>query len=428
MDKEQVVQDENNINESFTNNAVDPEVSVQNMDNIVGGNGTVDENLSNDEFNAVSSFNTIQNSIEAKDDFSKPEFSDGSESVDEDSSNVIKEVEEVKVKPKKKINITLVVIIGIVVLFGGVMLLMNQGTSGNNVFQGEGEGEEETIVVKTGTEWGNKYLAYMMKEKPNLTTYEISFVNVNTSSEPEMFLKYKDNNGVDTLKMLYIADGDVYETKYYHNYKLRYIYSLQEKGTHWYIFISTNKNYGNYTKISKIIDKMAFDADIKTTNDSELIEYGKKYFDSDYQLVFYTVKEGQHEENYRTFITKYDTYDKQMKDVASKLFEKYKDVEYVPDKPEDSPNITFGGREYYYGNYYASIPAKEDVEGSFPHTAVLTFNKNKTIIIEGILYNYEYVSDGLYFKLYSNEKEVGSVSLYQSGIFSFKGVNYSYKK
>ena len=169
------------------------------------GDGTIDENASNDEFNTVGSFNTIQNSIESNDDFSKPEFSDGSESVDEDSSNVIKEVEEVKVKPKKKINITLVVIIGIVLLFGGVILLMNQGTSGNNVFQGEGEGEEETIVVKTGTEWGNKYLAYMMKEKPNLTTYEISFVNVNTSSEPEMFLKYKDNNGVDTLKMLYIA-------------------------------------------------------------------------------------------------------------------------------------------------------------------------------------------------------------------------------
>lgn len=424
MDKEQVVQEENVVSDSSFDNTVGSEVSAQNVDS----NDTASENISNDDLNVVDSFNTIQNPIDVKDEFSKPEFSDGSEKADTDNSNVTVEQEVVKTKPKKKINVTLVVIIGMVVLFGGVILLMNQGASGNHVFQGEGEGEEEIIVVKTGTDWGNKYLSYMMREKPDLTTYEISFVNLNESSEPEMLLKYKDNNGVDTLKMLYIADGDVYETKYYHNYKLRYIYSLQDKSTEWYIFISTNKNYGNYTMLSKIIDKMAFDADIKTTNDSELIEYGKKYYDSDYQLIFYTVKEGQHEENYRTFITKYDTYDKQMKDTASKLLEKYKDVEYVPDVPEELPNITFGGREYYYGNYYASIPAKQDVEGSFPHTAVLTFNKNKTIIIEGILYNYEYVSDGLYFKLYSNEKEVGSVSLYQSGIFSFKGVNYSYKK
>ena len=67
----------------------------------------------------------------------------------------------------------------------------------------------------------------------------------------------------------------------------------------------------------------------------------------DYQLVFYTVKEGQHEENYRAFITKYDTYDEQMKDVASKLFEKYKDYKF-----NFEGSYRYELFEEYYKRYY----------------------------------------------------------------------------
>ena len=435
MDNEQVLRDDISLKDSVvvTENSTDvSNVDVDGDPKEVSNSDNFSESiLSGDDFSRNEFSNVNQNAEVVSDDFSKPEFSNGNENVNADNhvDNETESIEaSVQVKPKKRINVTLIVIVGIVILFGGVMLLMNQGTSGNNNFQGENvrEEQEEKIVVNTGTDWGNLYLTYMISKKPDLLTYEISFIDTNKDNIPEMLLKYKDNNDVDTLKMLYIVDDEVYETKYYHNYKIRYIYSLQSKESEWYIFISTNKNYGTYTMIKKIIDKMAFDADIKTTNDTELIDYGKKYFDSDYKLVFYTVKEGQHEKNYRTFITKYDTYAKQIEDTHNNLYEKYKGVVVTGNNPTESDNVTFGGKQFYYGDYYASIPATE--EGVFAHTAVLTFNKNKTLIVEGILYNYEYKGDGNYLQLYSDNKEVGTVTFSISGIFIFNGIEYSYNK
>ena len=84
------------------------------------------------------------------------------------------------------------------------MLLMLLGNRGGNFNGGNEQKEEEKIKVSTGTEWGNKYLTYLMTEKPELKTYEVSFINVDDTEEPEMFVKYIDNSDKQSLKIFYI--------------------------------------------------------------------------------------------------------------------------------------------------------------------------------------------------------------------------------
>lgn len=342
-----------------------------------------------------------------------------------EANQPVQEVEQ-PVKQKKKINQTLIIVIVAGVVLAVVALLLSQGAKGGNVYQDEEEKEQE-IKVKTGTDWGNKYLTYMLKNKPNLETYEISFLDVDDNGVPEMFLRYIDNTDIVTLKILYIEDDDVYETKYYHDYRIRYIYSLKDKTTSWYLFMTTTKHYGTYTMISKIIDKMAFDSDIKATNDQELIQYGKAYYDTDYELTFYNIKKDNHENDYKNFIKKYDSYVEKMDEVRSKVEEKYKDYEYSEDKPVVLDSVSISGRIYKYGNYYAQIPANEN-EDIIEHTEVIVLNDDGTIILRGVLYKYSISNKGDTIELKTDTGMTYALGLTSSGVFSCDGLSFVYKE
>lgn len=325
-------------------------------------------------------------------------------------------------KPKKKVNKTLIIIIVFVVIFGGVMLLMNGG--GNNALGGEVPEEEKEIKVNVGTKWGNQYLTYMIKNKTDLEKYEISFVDFNNDDTPEMLLQYIDNSDLKALKILYVADDEVYETKYYHDYRIRYIYSLKSKSTDWYLFLTSSKHYGSYTMLSKIVDSMAFDSDIKARNDNELIKYGKEYFDTDYSLVFYNVEKDSSEDDFKNFIAKYDDYNKKMLDTKKKVEEKYKDVEVTEEVvEEETDTIYLAGRVYNYGNYYAYItPSSESELEQEPYTGAITLNRDGTIIVEGVLYEYELKKDGS--GLVCGYLDIDFES---NGVFNFAGYSYTYK-
>lgn len=325
-------------------------------------------------------------------------------------------------KPKIKINKTVIIILVIVVVFGGVMLMMNGG--GTNTRVGEVAEEEQEIKVNVGTTWGNQYLTYMMKNKNNLEKYEISFVDFNNDDTPEMLLQYIDNSELKALKILYIADDEVYETKYYHDYRIRLIYSLKTKTTDWYLFLTTSKHYGSYTMLSKIVDSMAFDSDIKARNDNELIKYGKEYFDTDYSLVFYNVNKNSSEDDFRNFIAKYDGYKKKIDEMKSNVESKYSGVEIQEEIVEESNTVFISGREYHIGNYYALIEEKDDEEQVIDsYTAAITLNKNGTIIVNGILSDYTVDPKGGSITCGSH-----NVGLESSDIFDFNGHLYYYKE
>lgn len=323
-------------------------------------------------------------------------------------------------KPKKKINKTLIIVLILVVIFGGVMLMMNRGTDPNYNGNNDEEKEQE-IKVNTGTDWGNAYLTYMLKNKKDLDTYEIAFIDVDYDGTPEMFLKYLDKTKVESLKILYIEDGSVYETKYYHDYRIRYIYSLKDQTTEWYLFLTSTKHYGTYTMISKMIDNMAFDSDIKATNDSELIQYGKKYFDTDFEIVFYNIRRDSHEDDYRDFIVKYEGYNKKVEETKEKTESKYEDYEYKEEVVVTKDFVNIAGREYKYGYYTADIP--ENVEENIPaYTGAIVLNNDGTIIVDGKLFTYEVDEDNGTLEL-----AVGySVKLDQSNVFVYKSHSYTY--
>lgn len=298
------------------------------------------------------------------------------------------QVEGTPLPKKKKVNKTLVIVLIFVVIFGGVMLLMNMGNKGKNNNNNNQEQKEEQIKVNTGTEWGDKYLTYMMTYKKELKTYEVSFINIDDTPEPEMFVKYIDNSDKESMKIFFIADdGYVYETKYYRDYRIRYIYSLKDKTIDWYLYLTTTKNYGSYTMISKIVDNMAFDADIKATNDALLIEYGKRYYDTDYQPVFYTIKELSMEDDFKEFVSKYDGYNKKVEETKEQILDKYKDYEFKEEVKEEKDSIGIAGKVYKYGSYYTIVPAEPD-QGTKECIKVITLYEDGKISVDGVLYEY----------------------------------------
>lgn len=352
------------------------------------------------------------------------EFSSGDEMTPIVNGTPIEETvtDGTPINNKKKVNKTLVIVLVFVVIFGGVMLLMNMDNGGNNNNNNDEEKEKEKIKVNVGTDWGDKYLAYMMEEKPNLKKYQISFVDVNFDDTPEMFVKYIDNSDLESMIILYIAkDGYVYETKYYRDYRIRLIYSLKTGEVDWYLFLTTTKHYGSYTSIAKIIDNMAFDADIKATNDALLIEYGKKYFDTDYQPVFYSIKENTMEEDFKDFVSKYPGYNEKVKEEKEKVYTKFENYEYVEEEEVVSETVGLNGRIYNYGTYLAVVQEDPDrrIEA---HTAVLILYHDNKISVDGKLYTYTTLIDESKLKL-SNGATIDTIV---SNKFNYHGHTYEY--
>ncbi len=332
------------------------------------------------------------------------------------------EVVGTPLKPKKKVNKTLIVVLIFVVIFGGVMLLMSQGDKGS-VNNGNNKEEEiNEIKVNVGTEWGDKYLAYMMEKKPELKNYEISFIDTNADDIPEMFIKYKDNSDKEAMKILYIADdGYVYESKYYRDYRIRYIYSLKDKTISWYLFLTTTKHYGSYTMISKIIDDMAFDADIKASNDAQLIEYGKKYYDTDYNVVFFSIKENSHEDDFKEFVSRYQKYVDEIAKLDETIKEKYKDYEYKEEVKENNNTIGLVGRIFNYGTYLANIEANPDKKIE-AHIAVIVLYRDGTISVDGKLHEYTIQTEDSLLVLDNSVV----IDIYNSNEFMYNGILYKY--
>ncbi len=325
------------------------------------------------------------------------------------------------VVPKKKVNKTLIIVLIFVVVLGGVMLLLSSGNNGGGDFGGEDTGGTEEVKVNVGSDWGNLYLTYMINKHPEILEYEISFIDVDYNGVPEMLYKYKDKSDQETLRILYIVENEVYETRTYKNYKLKYIYSLKDKTIDWYIYLTTKKQYGTYTMLSKIINDMAFDSDIKATTDSELVAYGKKYYATDYDPVFYYIKEAKRESDFKDFVGKYETYNDKVNKLKEETIDKYKDYVYKEEVVVTKDFINIAGREFKFGNYYAKVPANVE-KGTSERISAITLNPNKTIIVDGTLYNFipELKEDNL-----NIDGEV-LVEVLASGQFSCEGVIYTY--
>ena len=309
--------------------------------------------------------------------------------VNTDISENVQQVDNSQVLvPKKKNNKTLIIVIIFIAVVGGAMLLMLKGNN-DSVYNGDEEDSIKKVNVDVGTAWGNLYYAYMEENKSDMDEYEISFIDFNYDNVPEMLLKYDDANGVVTLKVLYIVEKDVYETKWYHDFKICYIYSLKDKSTDGDLYLTTSKQYGTYTMLSNIVDSMAFDSDIKATNDNELIKFGKNYYNTDYQPVFYYISKDERTADFKDFVAKFDAYNQKVNTVKEEVETKYIDYvvkEEVEEKVVEDI-IYINGRKFSYGNYYAHIILEES-NFKEEYIGVITLVDDSTIIVNGRLFNY----------------------------------------
>ena len=110
---------------------------------------------------------------------SQPDFV----TADQIGGTPLSEVEGTPLPKKKKVNKTLIIVLVFVVVFGGVMLLMNMGNKNKSNNNNKKEEEKLEVKVNTGTDWGDKYLTFLMTDKPDLKTYEISFIYVNPDDD-----------------------------------------------------------------------------------------------------------------------------------------------------------------------------------------------------------------------------------------------------
>lgn len=172
--------------------------------------------------------------------------------------------------------------------------------------------------------------------------------------------------------------------------------------------------------ISKIVDKMAFDSDIKTRTDAQLIEYGKKYYDSEYQPTFYYIKEKTMHEDFKKFVSTYNSYKNQVEETKNKILEKYKDYVIEEEKKE---YITIIDKTYKLGSYFAEIPANEQT-GESAYTSVIVLYDNNTIAVGGKILKYNIKVNEEKILLEDNQ----SISVVDNNIFNLNDINYEFKE
>ncbi len=334
----------------------------------------------------------------------------------------VQQVDVLANKKKKKPLVFLVALVGIaVVVILAIVLLQPKGIVGGN------NNTNEPLKISTGKEWADKYIMFIQTQYPELTEFNVSFVDFNNDDIPELLFKYKDSLNKDTLRLLYIYEDDVLQTKYFHNYYTYLLFDLKTKEADWYLFINSNKNYGAYTSMEKLVTEVAFDSDIKTNTDEEIASFKRRYVDVKYDLVFYKIQISSLEDNYKTILGRYDTYKNEMNDAITKVSDKYSDYIYTDplEKEEVVEQLKVAGAFYSYGNYFY-----EDVlEDGTTITRVISLLNNGTIIIEGISYKYNINSKKSSLEFIPLEiNRDGAVKLEVSDRISYEGNRYYFKK
>lgn len=298
-------------------------------------------------------------------------------------------------KDSRKNKKVIIMVLGVLVVLVGVVLFVSMQKKYN--LGGPQLNEDGTIAIETGTTWGDSYATFIQKEMVDYTQYDVSIVDLDFNGTPEMLVKYQDKNEQDTLKIFYITEDEVFSTKYYHLYSIHMLYSVTTKEVNWYIHITSNGEYGAYTRLDKVINGTTYDSDIKTSTAKLLEEFKKSYVDAKYKLVFYQVNSNSFENDIKTVISRYETYEKDINSAISKLKTDNSDKEYVSTGDENIyenlENLAVKGRKISFGTYLGYYKDENDVE----QIAQIVLSRNGTITYDGLSYKYEVGYDKIIF-------------------------------
>lgn len=330
------------------------------------------------------------------------------------------------IKKPKKSNKTLIIVFLVVIVIVAGYFLLNGGKFKGNKILGGSTGNGEKIEVETGQKWGDKFASYFQdfyaeliydedEEKAQYKAsidreFEVLFADFDFDGTPEMVVRYKDDADVRTIRIFQYRSGDVNETKDFRNSSFKIVYSLKDKTSAWYIFISANNNkYGAYTSLEKILAGKAYDSDIKANNDKEMSKFNNNYATMEYKYIFYEIDDESFADDFKLAVSKYS--DKEVNEIRTKLYEEYHDVEPAEDELiHPYSNLEVGEFTLEFGRYVARIPKYENGEEAGFEDKYVTINRNYTItdgtnIIGYSVYGSIFSLDtGISFKVTDNNK------------------------
>lgn len=295
-------------------------------------------------------------------------------------------------RKNKKLIIT---VFGVLVAIIGIVLFISMQKKYN--IGGPQLNDDGTIAIETGTKWGDSYATFIQKEMADYTQYDVALVDLDFNGTPEMLVKYQDKSEQDTLKIFYITEGDVFSTNYFHLYSIHMLYSIVTKEVNWYIHISSIGEYGAYTRLDKVINGTTYDSDIKTSTAKLLEEFKKSYVDAKYKLVFYQVNSNSFENDIKTIVSRYSTYEKDINNTIDKLKDDSSDKEYTSDNSgsayENLDNLTVKGRKISFGTYLGYY----NDENNIAQTSQIVLSRNGMLTYNGLSYKYEVGYDKIIF-------------------------------
>lgn len=286
---------------------------------------------------------------------------------------------------------TIIIIVAVILVLFLVVKLFSSGKKlfGNNDQQNE---EEQLIQVDLPTEWGKTYAlaAQSIYSTYETDRFDMAFINLDFINEPEMIIKYKDKTDKEFIVVYYIdqRNGKAKESKHFGNADIKLIYSLLDGESNFYLNIINSNKYGTYTLLSKVIAGTVVTPDISAKNDKELNAFIENYVVANYSILYYQVKLDNYAENFTTMYDRYEKYSQEIKEMREELTEKY--ASEVSKKNDDKPYLLAGRYQLTYGDYeYEEISNDEtdNVASSYSNT-IVTLNRDGTVVVKGITYNY----------------------------------------
>lgn len=280
-----------------------------------------------------------------------------------------------KRKRSKKQKWILIVLLIAIIIAGFVFTKSN---TGKKILNNNQSNEIKEIKIETGKSWGDKFAIAVQTSFPDLTTFQVTFIDFNFDSTPEMIIRYKDKQDKDNLRIFELNNNEVSETKDFRSAELKMLYNLKDKNVNWYIYIANSNKYGAYTKIDKILNGTALDSDIKATTDSEIKIMNENYAPVDYKCQFSEINKVSLSENFKTAISKFDTYNKDVITAKEKTINDYATTK--KEETIDTKNyIEVGEYTLKYGTYIATEDKIELGKVVGQNEFTITINKNGTI-------------------------------------------------
>ena len=303
-------------------------------------------------------------------------------------------VGEKKVKIKiPKVNKKTIVIAAVAVLVIFVIFCFFKSGKVSNIFGGGNKEEEDKVIeVDVSTEWGKAYAleAQKLYKEKEIDHFDMAFINLDDFNEPEMIIKFTDENEKEYTRIYHIdsTSKQVQVSKEFSNAEIKYIYSLLDGDSFFYLNIKRDNKYGTYTLCSKIVAGTVVAPDISATNEKQLNQFADNYVVANYSIVYYEVKKDNYAENFRTMHDRYDKYSEEIFDLKYEMKDKYqKDNKKIID---EKPYLVTGNYHLTYGDYshVPSIGADgKEVDSSFAGTTI-TLKNDGTVIVKGFTYKY----------------------------------------